>query len=259
MRTLLLLAATGSAMLAAAQVHVDRPLVLTAADSSARSVSGLAPAVTGNGLITLGDARSGRYRWAQVGGTGMALTLSLDPPCEAYVSGLGVRFLPNAPGSGPVTFNVNGLGAKRVYRGDGTLVTAGELEPGVITQAIYADTAFFLTARAAEGCPTGFLSARPSLCFMQHDTLNLSVYNATKWCMDRGARLCTWDEYIQACTALQAQLSGLFDDWEWIDDTSDHTHTGNQAGRYGCRSQRSWGAVEDPNNYARVRCCLTVR
>ena len=244
---------------ARAQVHVDKPVDLTSTDSTLRSVEGLAPATVESALITLGDAQSGRYQWGTASGTGMAIALALDPPCTAYASGLSVRFMPVHPGYGAVTLNVNGLGAKRIYRSDGLLVSMGQLDPGTITEMVYADTAFFLQVRAESGCPSGFLPVNGHYCIQANDTLHISIYNATRWCMERGARLCTWDEYIHACTVQQVNMQGLFDDWEWIDDTSDHTHTAVQAGRTQCRSQRAWGALEDPNNYAQVRCCYRLK
>src|SRR5262245_11957494 len=114
MRPALLSTALLGAAFAAAQVHVDKPLVLTSADSAQRSIEGLALAVNETGLITLGAAQSGGYHWGQVSGTGMAIQLSMDPPCAAYTNGLNVRFLPNAPGYGAVTLNVDGLGAWRI-------------------------------------------------------------------------------------------------------------------------------------------------
>jgi hypothetical protein len=244
---------------ALAQVHVDKPLVLTSTDSTLRTIDGLAPATHESGLVTLGDAQNGRYHWGQAGGTAMAIQLTLDPPCMGYTNGLTVRFLPASSGYGAVTLNVDGLGAKRIYRSDARPVSVGQLQPGTIVEAVYTDTAFFLMGREQAGCPTGYLPGGGDLCIMRDDTLYMSIYNATKWCFDRGARLCSWDEYIAGCTANQSEMIGLFNEWEWIDDTSDHTHTANQAGRWQCRTQRQWGAVESDNNYAQVRCCLRIR
>lgn len=242
-----------------AQVHVDKPLVFTSTDSTLRAIDGLAPANNETALIALGAAQSGLYHWGQVSGTPMAIALTLDPPCTAYTNGLTVRFLPTSSSYGAVTLNVDDLGAKRVYRSDARPVSVGQLQPGTIAEAVYADTAFFLMGREQTGCPTGYLSGGGDLCMMRDDTLSMSIYNATKWCFDRGARLCSWDEYIAGCTANQADMIGLFNEWEWIDGTSDHTHTANQAGRWQCRTQRQWGAVESNNNYAQVRCCLRIR
>ncbi len=259
MRTALLPCALITSGLAVAQVHVDKPLVLTSSDSAQRAIEGLARAANENDLITLGDVQSGGYHWGQVMGTGMAVELSLDPPCAAYTNGLNVRFMPASAGSGAVTLNVDGLGAKRMYRSDARPVSVGQLQPGNIAEAVYVDTAFFLVGREQAGCPAGYLPGGGDICIMRDDTMFMSIFNATRWCYDRGARLCTWDEYMQACTANLPELTGLFDEWEWIDDTSDHTHTANQGGRWQCRTQRQWGAVESNNNYAQVRCCLRNR
>lgn len=259
MRTLVLPGFLLTCVCALAQVHLDKPLVLTSADSAQRSVEGLAPAANEQALISVGGAQSGGYHWGQAAGTGMAIQLSLDPPCAAYTDGLNVRFMPTAAGYGAVTLNVDGLGAKPLYRSDARPVSVGQLQPGTIAEAVYADSAFFLVGREQAGCPAGYLPGGGDLCIMRDDTMYISIFNATRWCYDRGARLCTWDEYIQACTANLPDLSGLFDEWEWIDDTSDHTHTANQAGRWQCRTQRQWGAVESNNNYAQVRCCLRTR
>lgn len=242
-----------------AQIGVDRPVVLTATDPAERTVQGSAPALEADGLITLDGARSGRYHWGQASGMGMAIQLALTPPAEAYVNGMELRFVPTAPGMGPVSVNVDGLGARRIYRSDGLPVSAGLLVPGTVATLVYADTAFFTVARAPATCPDGFMPVNGQYCIQRNDTVNVSFFTATRWCNDRGARLCSYGEYIHACTVHQAELEGLFNDWEWIDDTSDHTHMADIAGRWVCHSISNLAMIESNNNYARVRCCLTLK
>jgi hypothetical protein len=259
MRTALMPCLLVASVSTVAQLHVDKPIVLTSADSTGRSIEGLAPATDESDLITVADAQAGTYHWGHVGGTGMAIELATNPPCAAYTNGLNIRFMPAALAYGAVTLNVDGLGAKRIYRSDARPVSAGQLQPGTIVEAVFMDTAFFLMGREPVGCPAGYLSAGGDLCIMREDTGFMSVYNATRWCFERGARLCSWDEFIAACTLNQSEMGGLFNEWEWIDGTSDHTHTANQGARWQCRSQRQVGAVESDNNYGEVRCCLRVR
>lgn len=242
-----------------AQVEVDRALVFSATDSAQRSVEGLARAVNGTALVTLDDVRDGTYHTATTSGTAMSIALSMHPPCSAYRPGLSIRFVALKDASGAVKVNVDGLGAKYVTRSDGLPVAFNQIAAGRMVQLVYGDTAFVIHDRDHEGCPSGFIQANDRLCLQINDTLNISVYNASRWCMDRGAKLCTWDEYIFACTSNQPQLLGLFDDWEWVDDTSDHTHSAVQVGRYQCRSERSTSAVETTGNYGGVRCCYHLR
>lgn len=258
MRTLTLIPALAG-LLAHGQVGLDRPLVLDAPNAAERRVEGLAPATMDLDLITVGHARSERYHWAATSGTSHAIQLTMDPPCAGYASGLAVRFRAEQTAAGTVTLNVDGLGAKRLVRGDGLPLPFGQLHPGALVEAVYGDTAFVLMDRPVQGCPPGFLQANDHLCIMRGDTLNMSIFNASSWCMDRGARLCQWDEYIHACTMTQGQMLGFADNWEWIDDTNDHTHTAVRVGRWNCNSLLGIGAVEAPNNYASVRCCYHIR
>ncbi len=259
MRTLLHIALWSLPLVSMAQVSVDRPLVLSGTTDGERVVSGVAPAVEGSALIDLEGARSGRYHLAQAQPVGTGLALTSTPPCTAYANGLELRFLAPTQVAGVVQVNVDGLGNRPLRRSDGGLVSFGDVEPGRMVEIIYRDTAFLLVGRASDHCPAGFIQLNERLCIQRNDTLNMSVFNASKWCMERGARLCTWDEYLYACTKESAQFQGFADDWEWVDDTSDHTHTAFQVGRWTCRSARNFSAYETPASYAGVRCCYHVK
>jgi len=237
------------------QVQVDRPLVFSATADSARRITGLVQATQGDALITAGEALAGGYSWATASGTTNTILLSTEPPVYAYRNGLTLRWMPHRINSGAVRANVNGLGTRRIYRPDGLPVGQGELDPGKVAEIIYWDTAFFLTGRARTDCPAGYLPVSSELCVQRNDSVLTDIFTATVMCRQAGARICTWDEYIIFCSLLGAQLNGRFDDWEWIDDTSDHTHTGNQAGRYTCASQRAVNADTMTNNHGVVRCC----
>lgn len=242
-----------------AQVRVDAPVRLVAGDTTDRTIDGLAPAAQEDALMRFDAARSGAAHWAIAGGTAAAVTLTMDPPATGYRDGMRVRFLPTLVNGPSITFNVDGLGPVPVLGSEGRPPVVGELVPGRVAEAIYADSIFVMNSRAPEGCPTGFLQANERLCMQEDDGANVSIFTAIQQCANKGAGLCTWGEYIQACTALSGQLIDAFNDWEWIDDTSDHTHTANQAGRYYCAQQRSIGAVDHPTAYARARCCYRIR
>ncbi len=49
----------------------------------------------------------------------------------------------------------------------------------------------------------------------------------------------------------------LATEWEWIDDTSNHTHTANQVGRFSCQSQRSANVIVTMTG--NTRCCYRTR
>lgn len=240
-----------------AQVKVDRSVIFTSSDSAQRQVDGLTAPLTEGDLITLSTARSGGVHLATVGGSATAMTLTTDPPASAYVTGMLLRFLPVNTSSGSVTVNVDGLGPRAVLRHDLLPVAWGDLLPGRMVEMQYMDTAFVILSRPGSDCPPGFLPVNAHYCIQQTDVDNQNWYAGQRFCADRGARLCTWDEYYHACMVQSANLSGLFDDWEWFDDTADHTHTAVQGGRWQCRSQRSIGAVD--TEVHSTRCCYRIR
>ncbi|MBK8949434.1 MAG: hypothetical protein IPM68_11415 [Flavobacteriales bacterium] len=242
-----------------AQVHVDAPVRFTSPDSSLRQLDGLAAPAGEADLLTLAAARSGAVHWATAGGTANAITLAARPPVAVYREGLRLRFLPTlAAGSAP-TLNVDGLGPVPLLGPELTPPPTGSLVPGRLAEVVWTDSVFRMNPRPVDGCPVGFLQVHDGLCMQLDDGPDVSIFTALRQCADRGARLCTWDEYLYGCTVLSGQLIDLFNDWEWIDDTSDHTHTANQAGRYYCAQQRSIPATEHPNAYGRARCCYRIR
>ncbi|HMC96641.1 MAG TPA: hypothetical protein VKG92_03250, partial [Flavobacteriales bacterium] len=116
----------------------------------------------------------------------------------------------------------------------------------------------FVLLNASEfGCPPGSVAANDHLCIGIGTVSNLLYYEAVDLCANRGGNLCTWDEYYTACVVAQSQLTSLFNNWEWLDDTSNHTHTANQAGRLTCKSQRSESLLDERKGEA--RCCFHLR
>lgn len=71
------------------------------------------------------------------------LTLTYSPPIVAYTSGLRISFLlANAP-TGAMTVNANGLGVRDlIYRGNP--IVSGDLDAGVVVDAVYDGTQFNL-------------------------------------------------------------------------------------------------------------------
>lgn len=256
-RSLLLPMACAWLALAQAQVQVDKPVRLVGAAPADRRIAGLAHPVDGSALGTLGTAQDGSLHLCSVAGTANAVQLAMDPPCVAYANGLLVRWIPGTSNTGPVTLAVDG-GAAMPLRTTLLLpVPLNAITSGMPAEAIFADSIFILLSPIKPGCPEGFLQANAGLCVMQGEGPVLNWFEAATYCAERGARLCTWDQYLFTCNALQGQLTGMFDDWEWLDDTSDHTHTADQAARFTCKSLAVVSAGQ--TELGTTRCCYEPR
>ncbi|MEO8066903.1 MAG: hypothetical protein ABI599_04340 [Flavobacteriales bacterium] len=256
-RSLLLTIACVSLAFAHAQVQVDKPVRLVGAVPADRRIEGLAHPVEGSALSTLGVAQDGSLHMCGVTGAANNVLLTMDPPCLAYANGLLLRWIPGASNTGPATVAVDGSAAVPLRTSALLPVPLNALSAGIPAEAIFADSIFILLSPIKPGCPEGFLQANAGLCVMQAEGPVFNWYAAAAYCAERGARLCTWDQYLFVCNALQGQLTGMFDDWEWLDDTSDHTHTADQAARYTCKSLGVVSAGQ--TELGTTRCCYEPR
>lgn len=244
------------ALFASAQAVLDVPLLLSGTDGQ-RRIDGLAPPSQSDALITLEGEVNGAWQWGTAQVTAGAITLGLAPPISAYRDGLLVRFL--APGNldGALTLNVDGQGALPLLRPDGLNPVRGQLRQGAVCEAMQAGGRFILMSAAERGCPPQSLFVNERYCIDSLSTNNQIFYAAVSLCANRGGKLCTWDEYHAACAFLGVQMGGMFNQWEWIDDTSNHSQTADQAGRTTCQSQRSAG--NPLVTTGDTRCCYHPR
>jgi len=240
-----------------AQVVVTTPIELTGTLEE-RRIDGIAAPVQGDAAITVeGSLISGGYAWCTAALNANTLSLQAQPTLDAYRDGLLLRFRVPSNVTGELNVQVDGLAPAPLRRPDGLAITPGQLTTGVIAEVLYANGGFVLLNATEKGCPPGFLQAHARLCMEATATPKMLFPNAVDRCADLGATLCTWDEYIAGCTILENQLSNLFADWEWLDESSNHAHGADQAGRLTCVSQRHISPV--PTFVSSARCCYRPR
>lgn len=257
MRSVAVVGALACCASVAAQLTIDKPVVLTGATANDRRIEGLGTPQDITDLVTIGAAQDGSLLFGTTAGTGNAVQLALQPPTNAYVNGLRVRWIGLVENTGPVTLDIDGLGAAPLRDRTGLPLSTGALRAGQVAEAIYADSVFILTTAEPSGCPEGYLPANANFCIMQNEGPELNWFEAAAYCSDQGAALCTWDQFLFSCQALQGQMNDLFDNWEWIDDTSDHTHSADQINRWSCISMFNISA--SLTDLGRTRCCYPLR
>ncbi|QQR85772.1 MAG: hypothetical protein IPJ76_14345 [Flavobacteriales bacterium] len=257
MRSIAIIVPLISCAVATGQLTIDKPIVLTGATTNDRRIEGLGTAHDITDLATLGDAQNGRLLFGATAGTGNAVQLTLQPPTSAYMNGLRVRWIGLVENTGAVTIDVDGLGARPLRDRAGLPLNIGALRAGQVVEVLYADSVFILTSGEPQGCPEGYLAANANFCIMQNEGPELNWFEAAAYCADQGAALCTWDQFLFSCRSLQGQMNDLFDNWEWIDDTSDHTHSADQINRWSCISMFNISA--SLTDLGRTRCCYPLR
>ncbi len=240
---------------ALAQVDLDAPLVLDG-DSAQRAVIGIADPLDGTAAITVEASLRASWAWCSATLQDTVVSLTVSPPVTDYVPGLLLRFRVEQPMQGELYINLDGSGAWPLERPDGLPLAIGQLVPGIIAEVVLADGRYVLLNAPEVGCPNGYTQVNARYCI---ETAPPATTGTWPWAADRcaaqGGKLCTWGEYIGACSLVASGLAGMFSEWEWIDDTSNHTHGANQVGRTTCMSERT-ALFTVP---ARSRCCHHLR
>lgn len=142
------------------------------------------------------DVQSGRWTFAAAAGSVNALAVTLSPAPAALFVGMEVRALVAGLNTGPVTLNVNGLGAKTVVNQIGGDLVGGEMIgvvdfvydgakfwANVTRPALSADRSYYVNAATGSDSNSG-LSAGSAFATIQKavdvaSSLNLNGFTAT--------------------------------------------------------------------------------
>ena len=237
-----------------AQVVVNTPLLLVGPDST-RHISGTSSPLTLTSAITVDAAALGSAHWSASSLNGDTILLQVIPEEPGDRIGLLLRAVTPSGIVRPAFAQVGDGSPLPLLNRDGTAAGPKDLPAGKIMEIITAGSAHHLQGSGVATCPEGTVQVNSAYCIDRSPGPSLSFYAAARHCAVNGGRLCAWDEYIAACELQGTVIIGLFDDWEWINDTSNHTHTADQAGRTTCLSQRSAGPVAPVS----TRCCYRAR
>ena len=108
------------------------------------------------GAVTYDKSTPGAYWYAAGAYSAGVYAVTLNPALASYAAGALVRFLPNTTNTGAVDLNINGLGAKNLFKAGGQELSAGDLRSGKPAEAIYDGTEFILTTPPCNLDPTPF-------------------------------------------------------------------------------------------------------
>lgn len=240
---------------AMAQVEYGRALHFSGPEAERRVEGMVAPQDPGD-ATTVEATLMGTEHWASATMDGNSIVLA---PVIGGTPRPGtlLRFVVPTDVHGPLLIEHPGADAAPLVRPDGLAPTVGQLTAGRVAEVLHTpDDRWVLLGAEERGCPPGFVSVNAHLCVETAQTGAITYFTAQDRCEDLGGKLCRWDEWYLACVLVGGQLDGLNAAWEWIDDTSNHTHTADQAGFPGCENQRSFYV---PVQTGRSRCCYHPR
>ena len=241
-----------------AQVEIDGSIDLSNAPIGERHISGLGVPTTESSLSSLNSAVEGWAHWCAITSIEQD-TITLQPRLKIgeRQNGLLLRFIADTLNSGDTWIALPNSSPTRLIDKEGNELTRGRFSTREVLQIQWKDSVFILTNPPPSECPSGYLQLTETMCIQRSDNSSVDWFQANDACTKQGGSLCTFAEYIHACRSMGSELTGLFNNWEWIDDTSDHTHTADQVGRFTCHSNRSRGATHQ--DFANYRCCYSIR
>jgi hypothetical protein len=138
---------------------------LTAGDVLAGQICAVVDDGTNFQLLSRGQAAHAdkQISYGVDTGSANAPVVALTPPLESYVAGIPVFFKAAAGNTGPVTLNVNSLGAKGIKKRGNVELNAGDIRAGQICVVIYDGVNFqLLTPAYSDGVPVGTVIMKES-------------------------------------------------------------------------------------------------
>lgn len=239
----------------AAQIIIDHNIEMTNGQDTGRQIRGLAYPVDSSDAVNVAAIQNGGLMYSASTGIN-DLSVNLLPALNSYQVGLKINLQPQSVNTGPVTLEVNGLGPVPVTIKNNFL-KGGELKAGQIVTALYNGSSFEIISRTDYDCPAGFVAVNENYCIESNERAAELYYGAVNVCYSMDARLCSWGEWYYACQNASLGLLNMTNNWEYTEDTSNHTHTAFIVGLGSCIENTTNGGI--PGNAVKYtyRCCFS--
>ncbi len=128
------------------QVEVDKPIQLTGTGSNAK-ITGIDEVTGSKDATSVKSIQAGGLIFATTGGTADAIELTLDPAPDGYLVGMTVHFRAAGNNTGPVSVDVNGIGAVPLHKYVTEPLEAGDILSGQMVIMMFDGSAFQIMSK----------------------------------------------------------------------------------------------------------------
>jgi hypothetical protein len=131
------------------------------------------------------------------------------------------------------------------------------MEPGTILSLVFNGSAFQAMnhrTRGASDCPAGMVSVNDQFCVdiaLAPDAMDF--FAAADHCGARGARLCSWAEFMSSCVERVDLGLVMVGQYEWVGSACNENGLARISGLSSCTSTACAFATGDQDR--RFRCC----
>ncbi len=190
----------------------------------------------------------------------------LTPSPLQYTVGMAVTIVPSSANDQGATLDLNGLGEVPIMKWGQMPLDSGDLKPNVPARLIYDGSQFQLLSAVPLSCPTDFKAVSQQFCISNSNYGPGGFYTAAQYCASINARLCTFNEWLQACRGDPDFINTVSLEGEWVDHAA---NSSSDAKRMGVGSNGNgvdiwtpgcnWGATNSTTyNVVGIRCCSNL-
>lgn len=240
-----------------AQIQVDGPIRLVGSAPADRRVSGLLDQTTPSATLTARVAQEGTIL-SSPAVEGMPWNITLEALGTSPVDGTFILVRVPEINGPSVSVLLNGEGPFPVLR-DNSPIDPGALIQNTMLSLVFANGAFHVLNGSHDlrrNCPEGTLAVNTQFCIEPTEHGSGDYFQAGLGCAAVGLRLCTWAEFVAACSqSLSLGSLDMTNNWEWTASTSNEDNSARIAGSGSCMSagnSLSTGSAARP-----YRCCFT--
>lgn len=256
-RCVALLTAIGVAGALSAQWDLPVPVVMNGDSTEDRRVTGLAAPLDGSDGLAAGLERTHALTWISATGTDslVAAWPAIALPPAGHLP--RITLVPDTTNRGPVTLSLPGTGPVPVVKYAVEPLDSADLQAGIPLDLAYDGAAWQVISPLPRPCPPGMFPASRDVCIERQPTDSANFYAAANGCANRQRRMCTFGEWIAACTMPNGILLNSIVDYEWVDHAA---NSGNDAKSIGLNNNTllpdcTSGSTRVPLTVLSYRCC----
>lgn len=243
------------------QLEVTTELEFDGALPSDRQVTGLADPNGSDAAVSLAAARATATTFATATGT-TTLAAQLSPTPGGYSVGMSVTIVPAESNHANASLDLNGLGERPIVKFGQVPLDSADMQKDVPARLVYDGTRFHLLNNTYRPCPSGFYAASSGYCIEDSSSVGSTFYEAISACMAKGARLCGYAEWTNACRT-NASFINSVTDGEWVDDAANSGSDAKVVGAGWATAEPlpgfacNYGFTFVPTTIKRSRCCYS--
>lgn len=236
-----------------AQVEINNTLIFTNENDTLSQIENIGEITHSHDLITFENTTSEKYISLQLSGAG---NYSFTKPYLDFILSDGMQFnlLIDTANTVSPTLEYLSIVYPIIFQ-DGSTIPALRFQNNFVVRVIFNGTEFRVLQYFRNSCPNGFISVNENYCIEINERPTTIFTSAIAICQAVGGNLCSWGEWYYACANLSGQVLNMTNNWEFIDDASDHNETNAVIGAPGFGGCESFFSENVDLFNRNFRCC----